>query len=372
MCGCIGERVIGRDRTNGTNKTNKMCMKLLVLTQIVGKDDSTLGFFYRWIELLAERVETVLVVCLKEGNHTLPANVTVLSLGKEIGASHWQYVRRFYSAIWSRRREYDGVFVHMNPEYVILGGLLWRWWGKKVLFWYTHKAVNLRLRLAEKLATKILTASRESFRLPSRKVEVTGHGIDVSEFDRTNRTGRTDRTNSVIRLLAVGRISPVKDLETVIIAVPELSKRGVEAELDIIGDTKTAPDEEYKRTIFDLIWSAGLTEKVRAGSGVPYSKMRDIYDEHDALVHTSRTGSIDKVVLEALAAGLMVFSSSEAFADLADIVILFEPNDYKGLAGTIEKTVKFGSLERSLAGRQYVRERHNLGMLIGRVVQYFE
>lgn len=372
--------MIGRDRTygtNGTNKTNKIGMKLLVITQVVDKNDSDLGFFHRWIELLAARAERVLVVCLKEGSHALPANVTVLSLGKEKGASRWQYVKRFYKIIWSRRKEYNGVFVHMNPEYIILGGLLWRLWGKKILFWYTHKAVNLRLRLAEMLATKIFTPSKESFRLRSKKVEITGHGIDVQEFDRTSLRPPTSRREAApgklpqLRLLSVGRISPVKDLETVIKAVDELRKRGVMAELDIVGDTKMPQDEEYKKTLADLIVAAGLSNFIRMNGGVAYDKMGDIYRTHDLFVHTSRTGSIDKVVLEALAAGLTVFSSSEAFADLTEIVVPFAPNNFQELAAVIEKNLKSGSVEQE-NGRKYVQEGHDLGKLIERIVLFFD
>ena len=57
---------------------------------------------------------------------------------------------------------------------------------KKTLLWYTHKAVNWKLKLAEKLVDKIFTASKESFRLPSKKVEITGHGIDLEKFKSQN------------------------------------------------------------------------------------------------------------------------------------------------------------------------------------------
>ncbi len=87
-----------------------------------GPRRSRLGFFHRWIVEIAKRCDSVHVICLKEGRHQLPANVTVHSLGKEGGTLSRQYVTRFYRYIWRYRKEYDSVFVHMNSEYVCLGG----------------------------------------------------------------------------------------------------------------------------------------------------------------------------------------------------------------------------------------------------------
>ena len=70
----------------------------------------------------------------------------------------------------------------MNPEYIVLGGLWWKLWRKKITLWYTHKSVNLKLRIATKLADKIFTASEKSFRLVSKKVNIMGHGINIEQF----------------------------------------------------------------------------------------------------------------------------------------------------------------------------------------------
>ena len=195
-------------------------MKLLVITQIVDETDSNLGFFHNWLKKIASKVDHLYVICLKEGKHSLPGNVTILSLGKENTVSRFEYVCRFYKYIWRYRHEYDNVLVHMNPEYVVLGGLLWKVWHKKVLLWYLHKSVDFKLRVAEKLVTKIFTASAESFRLPSKKVKIVGHGIDLTEF-----TARTKPLSGKISLVTVGRTTRSKDLKTLIIGVAELKKK---------------------------------------------------------------------------------------------------------------------------------------------------
>jgi len=79
-------------------------MKLLIITQIVDRDDAILGFFHRWIEEFAKHCEQITVICLKEGKHNLPKNVQVLSLGKEDGASKVRYLFNFYRFVWNERK----------------------------------------------------------------------------------------------------------------------------------------------------------------------------------------------------------------------------------------------------------------------------
>src|SRR3990167_11503826 len=182
-------------------------MKLLIITQVIDAEDSDLGFFVRWIEEFEKHAENIEIICLKLGKSDLPKNVRVHSLGKPYSAEatkgagkRLKYVLKFYRYIWQLRHEYDAVFVHMNPEYVILGGLFWRMWRKRIALWYTHKSVNFNLRLATLLSNVIFTASKESFRLKSSKIQVVGHGIDTDFFSPDASVARGGW------LLSVGRL----------------------------------------------------------------------------------------------------------------------------------------------------------------------
>ena len=170
-------------------------MKLLILTQKVDKNDDILGFFHGWIAEFAKHCEKVTVVALEVGDYDLPRNVKIFSLGKENISqkskvykvkSKKKYIINFYKYIWQERRNYDTVFVHMNSEYIVLGGILWRLWKKKIGLWYMHKSVDLKLRLAEKLTHIIFSATPESFRLKTKKLNITGHGIDIEKFSIFN------------------------------------------------------------------------------------------------------------------------------------------------------------------------------------------
>lgn len=273
-------------------------MRILIVTQAVDTEDPVLGFFVRWIEEFSKHVERVEVVCLKEGVHHLPANVQVHSLGKEHGAvPRASYAWRFLSLAWRLRRDYDVVFVHMNPEYIVVAGVFWRFMHKRIALWYTHKNVDLKLRIAAFFADTIFTASKESFRLKSSKVHVIGHGIDTDFFSPDTRITRGNW------LLSVGRLMPSKRHDLAIRTAAEEGKQ-----LRIIGE---GPERNHLEA---LVHKLGAHTQFLGG--LNQTQLRDEYQKASCLIHTSETGSLDKVVLEALACGLPVRTSDSALKAL--------------------------------------------------------
>ena len=115
-------------------------LKLLIITQAIDLDNPVLGFFHRWVGEFSKHNEKLTVICLEKGKYNLPANVEVLSLGKEEGSSRFKYLWCFYKYLWRERTNYDVVFVHMNQEYILLAGWWWRLTGKKVVLWRNHQA----------------------------------------------------------------------------------------------------------------------------------------------------------------------------------------------------------------------------------------
>ena len=172
-------------------------MKLLICTQKVDINDDLLGFFHSWIQEFSKNCEQVTVICLYKGDYDLPDNVKVLSLGKEkinqkaTGLSNRLIIKllyffNFYKYIWQERKNYDSIFVHMNPIYVLLGGVFWQMWRKKIGLWFAHGHVPWELKIAERFVDDIFTASSESVSLKSNKIKVIGHGIDIKQFKNQN------------------------------------------------------------------------------------------------------------------------------------------------------------------------------------------
>lgn len=333
-------------------------MKLLIVTQKVNKDDPILGFFHRWIIEFAKHCESVVVICLEKGVYDLPANVKVLSLGKENGVSRLEYLRRFYSYIWKERRNYDVVFVHMNPIYVILGGFLWKILGKKVSLWYTHKNVDWKLRIAEKLVHKIFTASKESFRLVSKKVQVMGHGIDVDVFAPSSASDINRQNNQIV---SVGRISSTKNQLSMIKGFEILKSLGYNGNLSIVGGPITADDIKYYKDLKEYVRSNDLQDFVNFKGPISPDGVVDIYRQADVFINLSSTGSMDKAVLEAMACNLKVITSNEAFKN-----ILPSENLTDGTSQDIATKINIIS-KRPIDShwRDYVISNHSLSSLIG-------
>jgi glycosyltransferase involved in cell wall biosynthesis len=287
-------------------------MRLLIVTQKVDKNDAILGFFHRWIEEFARSCESVLVICLEQSAYSLPDNVEVLSLGKEQGVSRLKYIKRFYKYIWNNRREYDTVLVHMNPEYVVLGGPVWKFLGKKMALWYVHRKVNLKLKLAEKLVDVVLTSSKESFKLESKKVEYLGHGIDIDRFIYVPHD-----VLQPFSILHVGRISRIKNIDVIFRAARSMLDRDVAIRsIVLVGEPSTGDDRRYAKELKGLADKLGINELVDWRGSVPNREMLNVYADTTVTVNAAPDGGMDKVVLEALLVGRPTFFSNKAFREV--------------------------------------------------------
>lgn len=305
-------------------------MKLLIVTQKVDVRDDVLGFFHSWIAEFSKRCEHVTVICLRKGDHHLPQNVTVLSLGKEHAPSRLRYLTRFYVFIWQERNNYDAVFVHMNSVFVVLGGLLWRLWGKKIGLWYIHPKVGTYVRMAHFFARYIFTASEGSFPFVSPKVLVVGHGIDTDRFKPMSSIVKENNS-----ILYVGRISPIKHLEVLVGAVKALHQRHVPFILNIIGGPDVRYGEYYERIKTELkdLEDEGV---VRYHGKISNEDMPRWYNAYEALVNMTPSGSFDKTVLEAMASGTLVATSNTNFIPYLPKQCIFSEGDGVHLARALE------------------------------------
>ncbi len=311
--------------------------RLLIVTQSVNLDNPVLGFFHRWIEAFAEHFETVTVICLEEGRHALPANVTIRSLGKENGRSRWKYIRRFFYYIRHEREKYDAVLVHMNPIYVVLGGLLWKQWRKKIALWYVHRHVSITLRLATRIANSVFTATPQSFRIASKKVHYLGQAVDVAAFIRphTSVAQHHHRHHHSLHLVSVGRVTPIKNLDTIIDAVALLKKRGNMVALDLVGEATYPADTIYKKKLEQQISALNLTKEIRWVGAIASTKIAEQYWHADISINAAPSGGQDKAVLESMAAGTPVLTSNPAFKEVLgpySQILMFRERDAEDLA----------------------------------------
>lgn len=362
--------------------SNGMAKKLLVITQKVDKKDPVLGFFHGWLTAFAARFEQLTVVCLGAGEFDLPENVKVLSLGKEevkLGIRNYglwnklYYVWRFCKYIWRERNNYDVVFVHMNPEYVILGvplWLVWRW-RKKIILWYNHEVAGFWLRLAMLLANRVLYTSPYAVSARSKKSISMPVGIDTDVFKDVSRRVRTGTE----RILYLGRIAPIKGVDIIVEAVKILLQKKMQVSLTVVGDVddQTAKDRAYRDKIMSYRTVGPLSGAFAVLPAEPSRKLvMQFYNANDFFINASPPGLFDKTVFEAMACGTIPLVSSKAFQGLLPPQCFFKQGDADDLAKILIKMISMSLNERQTLRRtlrQSVVDRHSLSMLTEKLQQ---
>ena len=357
-------------------------MRLLIVTQKIDERDAVLGFMHGWVAEFARQTEQVSVICLEKGEVNLPENVGVFSLGKErlkikdlrfkLGRQIL-YAWRFVRYIVQMRNRYDAVFVHMNPEYVVLGGLLWKLWGKTVSLWYAHKSTPWHLRVALLFIDVVFTSTASGFRLPSKKVKVVGQGIDVEKFK--NQKSKIKNGEGEFRIVTVGRITPSKDYETLINAVAFVQKNSnLKVRVDIFGPTSGLADKGYRETLLKEIRQKNLNDTITFGGPVANIELPDLLGVYDLFVNMGQTGSLDKAVPEAMAVGLPVLTCNEAFKEVlgpfrADL--MYTKKDAEALGRKVLKVASLSIEDRQALGielRSIVVRNHSLQSFIKKII----
>lgn len=354
-------------------------MRLLIITQKIDKSDDLLGFMHAWIEAFARSLESVIALGLYRGIVTLPANVKVVSLGKEklrgigkVGA-RILYLYRFYRTIWQERKNYDAVFVHMNYEYVILGGLFWRLWGKRIGLWYAHGYVPPTLHIAHWFAHDVFTSTVSGFRIETPKKHVIGQAIDTSLFAPAHRDD-----DGIFRIAVFGRISPAKDHETLVRAVGILRDQGRKVEVLVIGKPAIPEDHAYLARVKKLIADKRLEESFVYKGAIANRELPPHLQSCDISVNVGKTGSLDKAVLEAMSVGLPILTCNEALAEVlgdeTDSLMFPKEN-----AGELARKMAFlmDKEKTDLRGlgqklRAIVVEHHSLATFPSRVLGYLD
>jgi len=349
-------------------------MRLLMITRKVDRNDaSPAGFTYTWVKKIGEKLDKLYVITWQKSDRgDLPKNIEIISL---FGGKFFKIFSLQFKLL-KVLPKIDGVFCHQNPEYTILSAFLAKLFRKKTVSWYTHKEINLRRRLVELLADKILTASNLSFRKPffPNKIEVTGHGIDTEHFYKF----RTKENDGKFKIVSVGRISPIKNYETLIEAIDILiNQREIKnIEVQIIGGPVLKREQKYFEGLQQMVKDKGLREYIQFLGPVPHNQVLSCYQNCDLFVNLSQTGSVDKAVLEAMACETLILTSNEAFKDiLKDKRLTFRPNDSHNLTDKIINLMNLSNEEKqkiSQSLRNEVVDNHNLDKLVGKILVLYK
>ena len=340
-------------------------MKLLILTQVMDQKDSSLGFFQKWVAMLASKFEHIEVVFLKEGEHHMPANVSVHSLGKEFGRNRFKYILLFYYFIIKYSRNYDAVFVHMNQEYVLLGGLLWKILGKKVFMWRNHYAGSIFTDIAVAFCDKVFCTSRFSYTARFKKTVLMPVGVDEQSVHLDEHIDRIPRS-----ILFLGRLDISKRPDLLLEALGILAKQGIEFTATFAGGPSDK-NSEYPAKLHAQAEALNITDRIVFVGAVPNTETYRYYRAADIFVNCSKSGMFDKTIFKAIACGCLVLATSRDFADLVGQEFVFPEHDAMALAAKLKEFLALSPADRAqlLGILASSVTRHRLPVLVERLAE---
>jgi len=346
-------------------------MRLLVLTQIIDPKDPALGIYHKWVASLAQKFEHVEVICLTLRKYDLPQNVTVQSLGKEnTSGNHFvkrlKYIFRFYFLIWNARRAYDAVFVHMNQEYILLGGLLWKALGKKIYMWRNHYAGSFLTDIAASMCDKVFCTSRFSYTAKYKKTIIMPVGVDLESVKMDISIERLPRS-----IIFSGRLDSSKRPHLLIKALSILKMKGVTFDKATFMGGPSKSDASYPEELRIQAEKGGIGNLVEFVGAIPNTETFRYYRSRDIYVNCSRSGMFDKTIFKALASGCTVLTSSIDFKDLAGDEYFYKDGDAEDLAQKLEKFLQITEEEhfRLLGKLKNLIERHSLPVLVNQLAK---
>lgn len=342
-------------------------MHLLILTQKMDRTDGVLGFMHHWVAKLAARVDFISVICLQRGIVNLPENVQVFSLRKEERAIRWRYILWLGRHLWRLRVDYDAVWIHMNPEYVVLAGWWWKLSGKKIFFWYNHQQGGLRVWLAARLADKVFYTSPQAYMRRFTHAVPMPVGVDAEQFVGTT-IAPPART-----VIYVGRLSPVKNAEILLTALIRLHNQGEKFKFTLVGEIDVKP-REFSQKIKQLLATLARVGCLQLLGKVPNNRLPEILARQELLVNLTPPGSFDKVQIEAMASGTLVLTANTALQEILPPEFLLTEITVAQVVEKIKKIWELTPADKEKIrhnNRQYAATKHSLDKMLTTLVRFF-
>ena len=349
-------------------------MNLLIFNLSIDNNHPVLGFKVDWVEKLSKKFKKVFIITTKLKNHDLPENVMIFPLYvKKKNNSKFFLLFRFYKyltkILFFQSNKIDLLFYHMTPKYLLMSFFLLFPLKLKKILWHTHGNVSLIHKIAFYLANKILTAGfNNNYVKKNNKIFKTGHGINLERFLKKKKFKKKNK----IKILYLGRFSRIKKIDKVIHVMNNCFElKNYEFKLDLVGTTLNQNDYDYLRYIKKNLITKVSKKYINFKKPINFRTINNLMSQYDILINFSATKSVDKVVLEAMASGLLVFTNSPIYKNVFDKQLrkFYYCNSNKDitLAKKLQKLSFLSHLQKkklSMSGIQLVNKKHNLNKLV--------
>jgi len=277
--------------------------KLLILNISTDSKDTSLGFAISWLNEFSKNYLEVDVITLNKGDTSaLNENINIYEINKN--KSKLSAVSNFYKTInlLTKKNNYEYCFSHMSAIMMLASYPVLLMRKLKSIFWYTHAGPKnlfnkLILFKASLLASKIITASENSFPLKSKKVTPIGHAIDYKTFyKKIDSFSKKD-------FAIVSRISKSKNIEESIEGFLN-SSASESSSILIIGGPLTNEDEDYYEYLLNIYKEH---QNISFIGPVPHSELVNYLKNVSFHINNTEKGFYDKSVLETSVNGIINF-----------------------------------------------------------------
>ena len=139
-----------------------------------------------------------------------------------------------------------------------------------------------------------------------------------------------------------------------------------------------AGEDAYLQELRGKITEYKLGDNFEFLGGIPNMSISKYLCASDIFVNMSYTGSLDKAILEAMAAEVPVLTCNEALLDVLreyKNVLMYKKGDFKELAEKIKGIYQMTREDRSKLGvglRDIVERDHGLARLITKIIYVFQ
>jgi glycosyltransferase involved in cell wall biosynthesis len=347
---------------------------MLIFNLAMDEDDPILGFATGWVNALAVQCRRVSVITMRAGRLGTRENVCVHSAGAESGLSRPRRIARFFTLLRTiiSAERVDVCFSHMMPKFSVLGGPALKVRRIPLITWYAHPSCTAWVRAAHMMSDRVVTSFPHTYPYRRDKLRVIGQAVDTDLFS-PGPSGSSQR-----RVLYVGRVSPVKNLDVLLEAVARVRADAdfSDIQLTIIGRAPSR-DARYAEHLKDTVRRLGIIDAVEWISGVPHRNVVDSYRAASVHVNLTARGFGDKVALESMSCGVPCIVANDDFGDLLGDEsrrLLVPPRDVARLSDRMRDVLSMSAVDRARMGRALRRSieyDHSLSTLpqrLGRVV----
>jgi glycosyltransferase involved in cell wall biosynthesis len=178
----------------------------------------------------------------------------------------------------------------------------------------------------------------------SRDIIVVPNGINLNEVAEKE----TEGGNPSKRVLFVGRLHPVKEVQYLLGAMKMVHQELPEAKLILVGDGE---EREHLENLTD---SLGIRECVEFAGRVPHERVKDYMNQAEVFVLSSLSEGFPVTILEAMACGLPIVATR--VGGIPDIIedgtngYLVDTMNQEQLAEALLKLLQDEKLRRDISG----------------------